>query len=112
MSGWLEGEYVAYLFERDDTVIGYALYRPDDDCIYIRQFFIRPESRRHGHGRFAIDWLVNHVWTAQRSLRLDVLDGNHAGIAFWRSLGFADYCITMERTIRRPECENGDDECQ
>ncbi len=96
MQGWLVGEYEAHLFELDTTIIGYELYRRDPDCIYIRQFFIRPEYRRQGHGRFAFNWLAQHVWTDQR-LRLEVLVGNHAGIALWRSLGFADYCITMER---------------
>ena len=31
-------------------------------------------------------------------IRLDVLIGNAGGIQFWRSVGFEDYCITMERT--------------
>jgi hypothetical protein len=38
---------------------------------------------------------------AMRQLRVrrDVLVGNAGGIAFWRSLGFADYCLTMELEV-------------
>ena len=96
MQEWLDGEYEAQLFELDATIIRYALYRRDPNCVYIRQFFIRPEYRRQRHGQFALNWLTQRVWTDQR-LRCEVLVENHAGIAFWRSVGFADYCITMER---------------
>ncbi len=96
MQEWLDGEYEAQLFELDATIIGYALYRRDPNCVYIQQFFIRPEYRRQGHGQFALNWLTQRVWTDQR-LRCEVLVENHAGIAFWRSMGFTDYCITMER---------------
>jgi ribosomal protein S18 acetylase RimI-like enzyme len=102
MKKWLTGEYAAHLFELNTAVIGYALYRRDSDCIYIRQFFIRSDYRRRGHGRYAFEWLVKNVWTDQRQLRLEVLVENHVGIAFWRSLGFAEYCITMERANSTP----------
>ncbi len=95
MQAWLDGEYQAHVFQLDTSIVGYALYREDDDSVYIRQFFIRPDFRRQGHGRRAFEWLAKHVWT-NRIMRLDVLVGNHVGIAFWRSLGFDDYCITME----------------
>lgn len=95
MRAWLEGEYRAHIVELDASTIGYALYRKNTDEVYIRQFFIRPEFRRRGYGRKAFQWLARHVWSDRR-LRLDVLVGNHLGIAFWRSLGFDDYCVTME----------------
>jgi GNAT superfamily N-acetyltransferase len=102
MKEWLTSEYAAHLFELNTAVIGCALYRRDTDCIYVRQFFIRSEYRRRGHGRYAFEWLAKHVWTDTRRLRLEVLVQNHVGIAFWRSLGFADYCITMERENSTP----------
>jgi hypothetical protein len=43
-----------------------------------------------------LTWLAAHIWAGQR-LRLDVLTGNAAGIAFWRAVGFQDYCLTLER---------------
>lgn len=98
MRGWLAGEYVAYIFSVDDETAGYVLTRHEDDHVYIRQFFIRPEFRRRGLGRTAFQWMLDTVWTEASRLRLEVLVGNSAAIAFWRSVGFVDYCLTMERT--------------
>jgi GNAT superfamily N-acetyltransferase len=96
MRAWLDGgEYKAHVFQSDSSIIGYTLYREEDEAIYIRQFFVRPDFRRQGHGRRAFEWLAQHVWHDRR-LSLDVLVENHSGIAFWRSMGFRDYCITME----------------
>jgi GNAT superfamily N-acetyltransferase len=95
MSGWLAGEYEAFLFEDAGAPIGYALYRRDPDYIYLRQFFIRAEHRRQGVGRAAIAWLRQHAWAGQR-VRVEVLVGNTTGVAFWRAMGFADYCLTLE----------------
>ena len=94
---WLQDDYQAHVFELDDIVVGYVLCRREDEWVYIRQFFIRPGYRRHGHGRFAFVWLVENTWQHAPRLRLDVLVNNEAGLAFWRSLGFADYCLTLER---------------
>jgi GNAT superfamily N-acetyltransferase len=79
MARLLKGEYRAILFEDDDgRPSGYALYKRDADWIYLRQFFVLPEQRRRGIGRAAFQWLQSNVWQ------------------FWRSMGFANYSITME----------------
>ena len=57
------------------------------------------ELRRRGIGRSAMNWLRENCWSDAERVRLDVLVGNTSGIAFWRSVGFADYCLTMEREI-------------
>jgi ribosomal protein S18 acetylase RimI-like enzyme len=99
MRGWLAGEYQAILFEGDAGPAGYVLFRTEPDHVYIRQFFVEPERRRQGVGQAAIEHLVKHVWRHRPRLRLDVLVDNSAAIAFWRALGFADYCITLERSV-------------
>lgn len=96
MRGWLRHEYEAILFMVDGATAGYALYRRDQDWTYLRQFFILPERRRQGLGRAGIQWLLQNQWPAGHRIRLDVLIGNTAGISFWRSVGFHDYCVTME----------------
>jgi GNAT superfamily N-acetyltransferase len=97
MSDWLKaGEYQAVLFECDGRAEGYALFRRDTHFIYLRQFFVRRECRRKGKGRAAFQWLKNNAWTGNPRIRLDVLVGNAVGHAFWRSVGFQDYCMTME----------------
>lgn len=104
MRSWLEGEYQAVLFEDGQGAAGYALYRREAEWVYVRQFFVRPERRRQGIGRAAWAWLRENPWRDAPRIRLDVLIGNASGLRFWRSLGFEDYCITMERPAgwRRP----------
>ncbi len=95
MGEFLQSGYSAVLFESAGITIGYALFMPDREWIYLRQFFVRPEHRRKGLGREAIDWLRISAWKGQR-VRVEVLVGNATGIAFWRAVGFADYCLTLE----------------
>jgi predicted acetyltransferase len=96
MTQWLESEYEAFLFEEGEQTVGYALFRQETEYVYLRQFYIRPEHRRCGLGRAAIDWLWQHVWGRGR-VRLEVLIGNAVAISFWRAVGFRDYCLTLER---------------
>lgn len=96
MRGWLESEYEAVLFEQEDEPVGYALYRKESDHIYLRQLFVVPGRRRSGIGRQAIVWLRENRWASAACVRLDVLVGNETGRAFWRAVGFDDYCVTME----------------
>lgn len=99
MARWLQGEYRAVLFEVANEVVGYAVYREEPDHVYLRQFFVSPEWRRHGAGRAALAWLKANAWAEATRLRLDVLLNNPAGIAFWRVMGFRDYCLTMEQEL-------------
>jgi len=96
MRDWLAADYVAYLFQLDSKSVGYALYRSEPDFIYLRQFFVQHDFRRRGLGQAAFQWLTDNIWK-KRLVRIDVLCTNSIGIAFWRSVGFDDYCITMER---------------
>lgn len=97
MRSWLEGEYRAVLIETEGAPVGYALYRVDPEFVYLRQLYVLPERRRTGIGRRTLDWLWTNEWAGHAVLRIDVLVGNAAGRAFWRSVGFAEYCVTMER---------------
>ncbi|HEY2252221.1 MAG TPA: GNAT family N-acetyltransferase [Planctomycetaceae bacterium] len=99
MQAWLAGEYQAVLFEDEQGTAGYALFKRERDWIYLRQFFVLPERRRRGIGKAAMTWLLENVWNDAPRIRLDVLAGNSPGIEFWRSLGFSDYCITMEKPV-------------
>src|SRR5262249_28293295 len=95
MTGWLGGEYQAVLFEESGQAIGYALFRREPEYVYLRQFYVGLEQRRGGIGRAAIAWLREKAWRGER-VRLEVLIGNAVGIAFWRAIGFKDYCLTLE----------------
>lgn len=96
LSQWLNEGYSAIIFEAADRTAGYALFRLETEFVYLKQFFVKAEFRRGGVGKAAMQWLVTNAWNDQTCVRLDVLVGNAAAIAFWKSLGFTDYCTTME----------------
>jgi GNAT superfamily N-acetyltransferase len=96
MAGWLDGDYQAVLFSHQGHAAGYALFRPTPEYVYLRHFFVCRHHRRQGIGRAAITWLRNQVWAGAARIRLDVLAHNTTGIAFWRAVGFRDYCLTLE----------------
>jgi GNAT superfamily N-acetyltransferase len=96
MVRWLAGAYEAVLFEEAGRAVGYALYRRDPDYVYLRQFFVRADCRRRGIGRAALAWLRENRWDERSRVRVEVLVGNAAGVAFWRAVGFQDYAVTLE----------------
>jgi ribosomal protein S18 acetylase RimI-like enzyme len=90
MRGFLESTYRAYLFHTGEQprsdVVGYVLVNLAQDPIYIRQFYVRPEYRRMGHGRRAIAALREELKV--RDLDVEVMIWNETGLAFWKGLGF------------------------
>ena len=99
MTSWLAGQYEATIFSADGVDLGYALYRRDPGWVTLRQFFVCREHRRCGLGRAAIVWLKTHAWQGSPRIRVEVLTANQVGIAFWRAMGFSDYCLTLEADI-------------
>jgi len=96
MKGWLASEYAAVLFEDGKEVVAYALYREQADEIYLRQLFVVRNRRRQGIGRRAFEILRSKIWPRNKRLTVDVLVQNTATIAFWRAVGYRDYCLTLE----------------
>lgn len=102
MRGWLgSSEYQAVIFEEDDAVVAYALFRETDAEVYLRQFFVVRERRRQGIGRQAMAVLFERVWARDKRWTVSVLVNNAAAVAFWRDLGYTDYALTLE--IMPPE---------
>ncbi|WP_179958408.1 GNAT family N-acetyltransferase [Chitinimonas arctica] len=96
MLDWLSsGEYAAVLFEHEGEVVAYALYREQNASIYLRQFFVAKNRRRLGLGRRALAVLFEEYWPDGKRLSVDVLTSNERALAFWRSVGFLDYCTTL-----------------
>ena len=95
MEQWLAQDYQAVVFS-NNAPVGYALFRPTAAEIYLRQFFGIPEMRRRGIGRAALEILRQHVWPKNVRLTVEVLCANRVGVAFWRSVGYNDYALTLE----------------
>lgn len=96
MTGWLTDAYSAVVIELNGQTAGYALYRHDPDAIYLRQLYVAPIHRRTGLGRSVLNWLRQQACAEGQRICIDVLACNTDAIAFWRAVGFCDYCITME----------------
>ena len=95
MRKWLQGEYRAVIFSCDQPV-AYALFKRDDEMIFLRQMFVRRDRRRSGIGRAAFEILRKEIWPTTVRLTVDVLCRNVAATGFWRSVGYQDYCLTLE----------------
>lgn len=96
MRYWLSGDYTAVIFDKDGESIAYALFREGEDEIYLRQLFVKPQMRNQGIGKEAVRILKEEIWTKPKRLTVDVLSHNKAAITFWRSVGYKDYCLTLE----------------
>jgi len=96
---FLEGDYKAILFEKDGSLVAYALYRnhPEhSDTIYLRQIFVDRACRRQGIGREVLEILMKDIWPRKKRLTVEVLSCNEAAISFYRSVGFKEYCLELE----------------
>jgi GNAT superfamily N-acetyltransferase len=104
MEGWLRSKSrEAVFFVREDGErIGYALYQwrsdsfnPNKKFVYLRQFYVARENRRHDVGSEAFSALTKGFWVGASRIEVEVLTGNAVGIAFWHSLGFKDYQLGL-----------------
>jgi GNAT superfamily N-acetyltransferase len=96
MRGWLtSGEYRVVLFEENNEVVAYALFRETEAEVYLRQFFVVPHRRREGIGRRAMGELFS-LWSLDKRWTVSVLVKNVAGVAFWRAMGYTDYELNLE----------------
>ena len=98
MQDWLAGASKALLFYKTSDPGAYAVYREDAKEVYLRQFFVIRSARHQGIGREAVNVLQKHIWPPDKRLLVEVLTANVSAVAFWRSVGYSDYCLTLEIT--------------
>ena len=106
MRGWISGEYKAVVFGPEADPVAYALYRENATEVYLRQLFVRRDRRSKGIGAAAMDVLRNQLWPRHKRLTVEVLTDNVQAVRFWRSIGYKDYCLTLEimpETTGEPE---------
>ena len=97
MRGFLSGGYHARIFLEAGAPVGYALYRPDEYGVHLRQLFVDRTRRRRGAGRRIVECLVAEVFPRDARVKIEVLVHNERALSFWRALGFADHAIAMIR---------------
>ena len=100
---WLGQGYRAVLFELNRGIVAYALYRvedsyrPGEPTVYLKQFFVGREYRRRGIGRRAFALLEEEIWPPGCRITADVLVHNTTARRFWKSIGFHDYAVILEK---------------
>ena len=93
MKRFLETDYSAYFFIEDSQIIGYALIRTTSNPVYLRQFLIERNYRKHHYGTQAFQLLLQYLDI--KEIDLEVLPWNKSGLAFWKHCGFHETCIAM-----------------
>ena len=96
MRGWLSTEYRAVVYEDAGEVVAYALFREQAEEIYLRQLFVVRHRRSQGIGRRFVEILKSQVWPKAKRLTVEVLVANKRAVSFWRSVGYADYALSLE----------------
>jgi uncharacterized protein (DUF952 family)/ribosomal protein S18 acetylase RimI-like enzyme len=94
MAGFLRSGYEAWILDVASHPAGYAILKPNERPLHLRQYFIDRGLRRAGLGARAFVMLQRDL--GAESLTLDVLADNTAATRFWHSLGFADRYVRME----------------
>ncbi len=101
---WLKADYRAVLFEAEDGVVAYALYRPTDPDteglqggVFVRHFFVDRNHRRRGFGAKAFGLLTDEIWPPGCGIMLDTVYGNRRAQHFWRAVGFSEYGVSFQR---------------
>jgi len=107
MRRWIaEDDYKGVLFQQNGETVAYSMFSVDEDSVYIRHFYVLKEHRGGGVGRRAIETLFRDIIPPTHRVTLDVLASNVGGHEFWRSVGFRDYAIRMERLPASPAADS------
>jgi predicted acetyltransferase len=106
MENWLRSDWEAVFINKENARIGYALYQwrtePFDlreRSVYLRQFFVSRSHRRKGVGTQAFNAIKDAFWADAKRIEVEVLTKNKEATAFWHSLGFVDYSLSLKLTL-------------
>jgi len=86
---WSEPERLPFLIEADGELVGLCLIRIRDGGWDIAEFSIRPDHRRRGMGRAAVEAVAERARAAGAAhLQAKVHPDNHEVLPFWLAVGF------------------------
>ena len=86
---WSESERLPFLIEADGELVGLCLIRIRDGGWDIAEFSIRPDHRRRGMGRAAVEAVAERARRAGAAhLQAKVHPDNPEALPFWLAVGF------------------------
>ncbi len=105
MQDWITKQvYTVVVMERGEEMIGYVTFRtepdlvhPNEQHLFLRQFFIKPVYRRRGIGQAMFNRVEKEFFPQGVNITLEVLNGNIQGRSFWEALGFEAFSVTYRR---------------
>lgn len=105
MREWISNQlYTVIVMERGEEIIGYVSFRSEPDLVnpnqqnlFLRQFFIKPVYRRRGIGQAMFNRVEKEFFPQGVNITLEVLNGNIQGRSFWEALGFQAFSVTYRR---------------
>lgn len=70
---------------------GFAVMQFGEERAHLVLLAVRPPRRRRGLGRRMVEWLLDSAQAAgMASVHLELRQGNHEALAFYRALGFSE----------------------
>lgn len=90
---WLrQPETASVVAARAGRLAGFALMDFGEDSAHLVLLAVRPDCRRAGVGRRLLGWLEDSALTAGAGrIFLELREGNLAGAAFYRALGYREF---------------------
>lgn len=98
-----------FVAEEDGTVVGFVgvlgrvIPEPDESqtYAYVSDLVVMPAYRRRGLGRALLERAAAYACdTGARTLRVGVLARNEGAARLYRSLGFGDYTLQLNKPLR------------
>lgn len=81
--------YQYYFIKNDDNIVGYVVFKPEKDCLFLSKLYFIKENRGKGFGRQALAFLIG---TAKKQnlnkIQLTVNKYNDNSIAAYKKWGF------------------------
>ncbi|MGA2655507.1 MAG: ribosomal protein S18-alanine N-acetyltransferase [Gammaproteobacteria bacterium] len=91
------GIYPAFVLEKNQEIIGYALFSAVKDEAHILNLVIKPSLQHHGYGRLLLRFILEAMLQNQvKSISLEVARNNVAALHLYQSLGFSQQGLRKE----------------
>lgn len=90
----IDRNHKAFLFEVQESIVGYALVDFSPALPTIRHFHISRQHQRKGYGRRAFVALLNaaRIFSAE----IEICEENPGIVSFWKSLGYTPRIVRQE----------------
>jgi len=88
-SDCLSSDYHCFVYEVDDSVLGYIIFSIVLDELHLLNICISPMIKNQGYGQSMLNWLISNAKDYNcKTIYLEVRASNHAAIYLYEKTGF------------------------